>query len=197
MHTYTFNYTTYTYPRVFKLVANYFEIDILITQCEISQHCNCNFLPSDWTKCSRCFRMNYSWYSDDPRPPRSQSCYWGLFLFSAFRVVKSKTLRLDWRATWQKNCALIGPSLCQSLEGVFRQELVAKKSLLDRGEAAATGKCLQCLMGRNWSGAPAAFAWCRRTEPLTAPSPWTSRSGSQTKRWDSEAPTHAALLEAS
>lgn len=85
------------------------------------------------------------------------------------------------RTMWHPPSALIGWSACHSpWEGVSRQELV---STVQRGETAAKAKCLQCLTGRSSSGARAASAWCRRTAPSTAPSPWTSRSGSRIKRW--------------
>lgn len=80
----------------------------------------------------------------------------------------------DLRSHWSKRLSV-------KAGGVFRRDWV---SAVLRGQTAAEGKCLQCLTGRSWSGAPAAFAWCRKTAPLTARFPWTSRSGSRIKRWD-------------
>lgn len=48
--------------------------------------------------------------------------------------------------------------------------------------AGATCLLLRSPMEKNWSAAPAASAWCPRTAPSTAPSPWTSRTGSRIKR---------------
>lgn len=50
-------------------------------------------------------------------------------------------------------------------------------------ETAAEARCLRSPTERSSSGVPAVFAWCQKTAPSTAPSPWTSRSGCRIKRW--------------